>query len=281
MMIKTTMDQMIQANKEVFIMLIKFEVYEHINGLMSKGQEIEVDPNDRDRVNEIRTLDRKLTTYVAAVDRQGIELLIKPSVRRTDWTAEMVTYVHQRCLDGRTDHQISYDIYSKFGIEIRQEAIKKTLDQDTNIDYRIADDLRQQVVAARPTGGSKRKKMTESDEEFIKDKIDYETGSLKPGWTGVAIGEALGFSNSHINTWIRKHLGGYRKDHLRAAVNAGRKTNIYANKEEVEAQIKAEVEATAVIEELVVNNDEVQTPTADVEVEGDNDDDDGDQSADA
>ena len=165
------------------------------------------------------------------------------------------------------------------------------------MDFKIADDLRSEVVAARPKQGSKRKKMTADDEAFIISKVDLETGTLKDGWTGVAIGKHLGFSNSHINSWIRKNvIKGYRKDHLKAAVNAGRRTNIYADKEAVEAQIKAEVEATDKLEELIENNEvdvqdltDVETPTADVEVEDneveveDNevDDDNDDQSADA
>ena len=195
--------------------MAKFKVWikSDTEGLTSTEHNVEV--NDSDMVRKIKELSTTSGTYVQALDEQGIEMLITPKRKASVWTAPLTEHAHQRFLDGRNSDQIVIDIFKKFDVEVTANSVTRTIKQESNAHFQIADGLREQVVSKSATNSGGRNGLTDEEKAFIEER--YERGH-----SGAQIARDMADlsptgkerNSSTVNTYIRENMGvGYRAPH--------------------------------------------------------------------
>ena len=187
--------------------MFKFTVYAKEENCAVFNKMVEVEPTDVEGIKEVRETAKSKKFWVAPADADSAYVLMQSTQgRRSNWTNEMVELAHKlRVNENASDLKIQLEILQQFEVEVSSDSVKKTLRQEANTEVALEDGLREKAVVATPAkqGRGSRKRMTKEIEEGI--LADFDAGM-----NGVAIGEKYGFSNSHVNSFIRKNRG-YRK----------------------------------------------------------------------
>lgn len=196
----------------------------------------EVGINDSEAIRAIKELSETTGTHVAAMDPQAADILITPKRKPSEWTAELTQFTHEQFLAGTKTDEIHIKIFTEFGVLVTANSVQRTIKQQSNAHFQIADGLRDQVVAMRSANGSGAKNgLTDEEREII-------TTDFEAGLSGAAIGRKIGRNSSTVNKFIREHLtGGYRAEHLKMTANANLRKDPTVDKRTPER--KAEMEA--------------------------------------
>lgn len=185
--------------------MYSYTVYKKDANSAVRHLEYNFETTDTVSLAEVKELSKKKSEYwVSPLDEASATILFQRAQRKTNWTHEMVTFAHECRLKGYSDVKTQMEVYTKFKTVVTLDSVRKTLRQETNTEFELADGLREKVAVTVPQktkrGASGR--MTPELEAEIHAAFDA-------GMTGKEVGEKFGFSDSYVNT-IRRRKVGYR-----------------------------------------------------------------------
>ena len=185
--------------------MLNFTVYEKKENSALLHKEYNFETTDAALLDEVRKLSKKKSEYwVSPMDVTSATALFQRAKKKTNWTQEMVEFAHQCRLKGFSDVKTQMEIYTQFKVVVTLDSVRKTLRQETNLEFELEEGLREKVAVTVPEKSKRGStgRMTPELEAEIHESFDA-------GMTGKEVGEKFGFSDSYVNT-IRRRKVGYR-----------------------------------------------------------------------
>ena len=187
-----------------------YTIYKKDENTAIRHLEYNFETTDAVSLNEVKELSKDKNFWVSPLDEDSAALLFRRAQKKTNWTHEMVTFAHKCHLKGHSAVKVQMEIYKKFEIVVTVDSVRKTLRQETNLEFELTDGLREKVTVTVPEKAKRGAtgRMTPEIEAEIHESFDA-------GMTGKEVGEKFGFSDSYVNTIRRKKVG------YRAGAKAG------------------------------------------------------------
>ena len=186
--------------------MLTFKIFDIEERGIKYNTTIELDPKSSksmDEINYLNELKKDKKVYVYPEDPDGITFLMKPKPRgRSRVPDDVIIFIHVQNIEHNIQPgRLTYQIFGKYGLELRTAFIQSVLAQEKYTDVEGIDHLREQAKELIPQKTGRKKKVTEEVEQEICRKYKEENMS------GNAISKVMKLSSPTVNGIIRKHYG--------------------------------------------------------------------------